>query len=135
MWSWLLKKKLKLIRLYINAANLTWVSQIILIWQTICGHKMGRNLFSLKANLETHLRTHIGTKPYQGNQCDRAFSQNGVLTKHLKTHTGDKPYQCSQCDKAFSKNFNLTTHLRNILERNHINVANVTILSQGLVIL
>ena len=54
----------------------------------------------------------LGKKPYQYNQCDKAFSQSGDLVSHMRMHTGEKPYQCSECDKTFSHSCNLIRHLR-----------------------
>jgi uncharacterized Zn-finger protein len=39
--------------------------------------------------------------------CGKVYSQNGDLQKHIRTHTGDKPYKCDVCGKGFSQNGNL----------------------------
>uniref|UniRef100_A0A8C8UL01 C2H2-type domain-containing protein n=2 Tax=Peromyscus maniculatus bairdii TaxID=230844 RepID=A0A8C8UL01_PERMB len=40
-------------------------------------------------------------KPYECNQCGKAFACASSLQIHKKTHSGERPLNCNQCGKAF----------------------------------
>ena len=40
-----------------------------------------------------------------------AYIEKGKLLIHQRIHTGIKPYQCNQCDKAFTQNGCVLTQL------------------------
>lgn len=76
----------------------------------LCICRFCSKLFSSPANLESHLRTHTGERPYGCTICGKKFSQFWNLKIHKNIHTGERPYQCPLCAERFSDPSNLKKH-------------------------
>ncbi|KTF91002.1 hypothetical protein cypCar_00034334, partial [Cyprinus carpio] len=50
--------------------------------------------FTLKVNLNSHIRIHSGERNFSCLQCGSSFFKNADLKRHLQTHSGEKPYSC-----------------------------------------
>lgn len=44
--------------------------------------------------------------------CDKAFLKNFDLQQHLRSHTGEKPFQCIVCGRAFAQKSNVKKHMQ-----------------------
>uniref|UniRef100_A0A8C6WY91 Zinc finger protein 341 n=1 Tax=Neogobius melanostomus TaxID=47308 RepID=A0A8C6WY91_9GOBI len=46
------------------------------------------------------------------NFCDKIFCKNFDLQQHIRSHTGEKPFQCIVCGRAFAQKSNVKKHMQ-----------------------
>uniref|UniRef100_A0A4W3JR05 Zinc finger protein 341 n=1 Tax=Callorhinchus milii TaxID=7868 RepID=A0A4W3JR05_CALMI len=46
------------------------------------------------------------------NYCDKMFAKNFDLQQHIRSHTGEKPFQCIVCGRAFAQKSNVKKHMQ-----------------------
>ncbi|XP_030319149.1 zinc finger protein 341 isoform X2 [Calypte anna] len=44
--------------------------------------------------------------------CNKAFTKNFDLQQHIRSHTGEKPFQCIVCGRAFAQKSNVKKHMQ-----------------------
>uniref|UniRef100_A0A3Q4HZV1 C2H2-type domain-containing protein n=1 Tax=Neolamprologus brichardi TaxID=32507 RepID=A0A3Q4HZV1_NEOBR len=82
----------------------------------VCGENAGKICHicgKTYQNIETHMRSHTGIKPYHCSVCGKSFPRSGALRRHKRIHSGERPYICEFCGKTFIDNGALTLHIRN----------------------
>ena len=68
--------------------------------------------YSVEYKLITHLRTHIGIKPFICQICQKSFNEKGNLKAHLKFHSENRPFKCPLCEKKYKSNTHLKNHIK-----------------------
>ncbi|KAM7347583.1 uncharacterized protein ACRADG_007134 isoform 2-T3 [Cochliomyia hominivorax] len=68
--------------------------------------------FSTKTNLNRHMQSHGGNKPFSCLECKKSFTQKSTLKQHMYIHTGERPYVCEVCNRGFTQCKSLIFHMR-----------------------
>ena len=67
--------------------------------------------FVSKRNVQRHMLSHTGEKPWMCEFCFKRFRQKPHLEHHVNIHKGVKNAVCNICGKAFNHRSNLVTHM------------------------
>ncbi|XP_058056161.1 zinc finger protein 846-like [Anopheles bellator] len=73
--------------------------------------KVCSKTFHAARNLRLHMQIH-GKEQLQCPHCPGKFVRQYELNGHIRTHTGEKPFTCKICDKAFHAASNLRIHMQ-----------------------
>ncbi|KAG8195818.1 hypothetical protein JTE90_008517 [Oedothorax gibbosus] len=68
--------------------------------------------FASSAQLNSHLKVHTGSKPFDCPSCPQRFARNEELTRHSRIHSGYKPHACRTCGKSFGRKDHLAKHAK-----------------------
>ncbi|MEQ2207110.1 hypothetical protein XENOCAPTIV_007462 [Xenoophorus captivus] len=70
--------------------------------------------FPRKSSLERHLKLHGDERPYICEFCGKTFIENTKidLKRHMLTHTGEKPFSCHMCGKSYQEKRSLESHMK-----------------------
>ena len=80
-------------------------------WTDAAGKVEGCGMtFARPSQLQLHLYTHTGERPFGCVTCKKTFGTKWALTKHSRIHTAEKPFSCAPCGKTFTQRSSWRRH-------------------------
>lgn len=74
-----------------------------------CPHTDCTKTFKKPVDLEQHMNTHQGIRPFSCNLCSKAYYKKYHLTVHEKIHS-EPQFRCTKCEKPFITKDKLIRH-------------------------
>ena len=69
--------------------------------------------FKMTKNLNRHMQTHTGLKPYICPECGKSFANKRTMDVHILIHSGEKPHACSNCEYRTARKEDLNRNFFN----------------------
>jgi uncharacterized Zn-finger protein len=83
------------------------------VFRYCCMHNDCGKEYSTKVNLKRHiLISHVKSKRFTCERCDRSFASKQNLVEHSYMHSGEKPYECVFCKERFRHISSLSLHYK-----------------------
>lgn len=73
--------------------------------------------FSCKSELNDHINTHLGLKPYKCDICGKSYAFKRYLKAHSESHK--VLLECENCKKKFTRKHKYNVHLRKHCSKNY----------------
>jgi uncharacterized Zn-finger protein len=67
-------------------------------------------LYKTISNLQIHVYSHLGLRPYKCRYCPKDFTKITALRAHLDVHSGVRKFLCAECGKSYSSALLLKRH-------------------------
>lgn len=81
-------------------------------WNYCC--ELCNKRFHIKPNYDSHMRRHVGEKPFSCQVCEKSFVTKDELRKHMTSHTNVCAFQCLDCGKEYKDKRVLNIHMTKV---------------------